>query len=376
MNITIDDVVRTEDGGQVCYDVALEAREIHRLRKFGFLQVDEERQRGVNTVTNKPVINQDKIERWTDQLIDGTAYLGQLTWNVRPDQDDPGLRFAAETKQLVVNAMQAYLPDSRHRHEAIFSAVESVARGSKFDIHRKVSIRIYNIPADEEPDVFYAYNQEGEAADEGRSKWLKPQDHALLARELVFRSPHLGEKNIDTVRDRLSKKSYRLASFGTISRAVEDGWAWNADELREPKRFDEAALFLAAFWAKLATVRPELEVLTLARRQQIRETLLVDNALAIAAYFRLAFWLYDSAQSLDKLDALGSKMAYTDKDGNTAQWDLFARNNPIWQDVGVLVPQVTKRGTKTLNLRNARQTREAMYDIVLGHIQGDVAIHG
>jgi hypothetical protein len=368
MNIQIEDVVKTQDGGRECFDVALKCQEVHRLHKFGFLIVDEDRQRGRNTVTGKPVLKQDKIDKWTEQLIEGTAYLGQLTWNVRPSDDgDRGIVYDSETKTLTLNAMQAYLPDSRHRHMAIAQAVESVAKGSSFDVSRRVSIRIYNIPGDEEPDVFFAYNQEGEAADEGRSKWLKPQDHSRLAREVVIESPHLGEKNVDTVRDRLSKKSYRLASFGTISRAIEDGWAWNPDELRVPERFEKALHYLLAFWDKLVAVRPELGLQTLSRRQATREKLLSDNALAIAAYMRIAHWMHETNQPLLVLDALGQEMTYTDKDGRKAQYDVFSRTNPLWKDVGVLVPQQTKKG-QTLNLRNARQTREAMYKVLKDHI--------
>lgn len=368
MNITIDDVVLTEDGGKPCYDVALQAREIHRLLKFGFLQIDDERQRGRDTVSDKPVIKQDKIERWTEQLIEGTAYLGQLTWNVRPENGDPGIKYDPDSKRLTLSAMQAFLPDSAHRHKAIEGALESVARGSEFNVNRKVSVRIYNIDADEEPTVFYAYNQEGEAADEGRSKWLKPQDHARLAREFVVRCESLGEKNVDTVRDRLSKKSYRLASFGTISRAIEDGWNWNADELQNPVHFDTALTYLIDFWNRLVTVLPELGFHSLSERKAIRENLLVDNALAINAYMKIAYWLYDNQLPLDTLDALTKKMVYR-KNGVETEYDLFDRQNPVWQDVGLMVQQPTKKGQK-LNLRNARQTREAMYVVLRGQLEG------
>lgn len=45
-----------------------------------------------------------------------------------------------------------------------------------------------------------------------------------------------------------------------------------------------------------------------------------------------------------------------DEDGK----DFFSRGNPVWQQVGVLVPRVNKKGVTTLNLRNAQQSRDAM----------------
>jgi hypothetical protein len=40
--------------------------------------------------------------------------------------------------------------------------------------------------------------------------------------------------------------------------------------------------------------------------------------------------------------------------------DLFSRENPIWEQVGILVPSPKKSGEKVFTLRNARQTRDAM----------------
>jgi len=41
--------------------------------------------------------------------------------------------------------------------------------------------------------------------------------------------------------------------------------------------------YAVEFWNKLATVRPELGKLDITRRKRVRETLLVDSALAISA---------------------------------------------------------------------------------------------
>ena len=40
--------------------------------------------------------------------------------------------------------------------------------------------------------------------------------------------------------------------------------------------------------------------------------------------------------------------------------DLFSRENPVWEEIGILVPSTKKGGQKAFTLRNARQTREAM----------------
>jgi hypothetical protein len=40
--------------------------------------------------------------------------------------------------------------------------------------------------------------------------------------------------------------------------------------------------------------------------------------------------------------------------------DLFSRENPIWEQVGILVPSAKKSGEKVFTLREARQIRDAM----------------
>lgn len=359
MPFFFDNAAETSDGGRACYDVVTTAAEIHQVFKQGFLHIDNERQRGVNTVTGRQIVDHKKIDHWAEKLVAGNGYLGQLTWNVRKEPGmRPELEYDPATRMLKINAISAYLPDSYHRTNAVVKAVDSIAKGSSFDKNRKISVRIYNAPAEEENDIFYAYNQEGKPADQGRSKWLRPHEVTVIARRFVAESPQLGDENVDTFQDRLSKKSYRLASFGTIAKAVEAGWSGeNADDANA---VDNAVDFLIRFWDKVVQVRPELGKLPLAQRQQIRETMLIDGALNINALIKLANRLYKNGIKLDVLDRLASK---TD-DGS----DFYSRSNPLWQKLSILVPEQGKGGKTVLTVRNIRQTREAMYTAVCEHI--------
>jgi DNA-sulfur modification-associated len=352
MPFVLRNAAETFDGGRICYDVVSTAAEIHRAFKQGFLQIDDERQRGKNTVTGNRIRDEKKIDQWAEKLVADTGYLGQLTWNIRKETEgDPELEYDAESRMLTINALSAFLPDSYHRTNAVVKAVDSIARGSSFDKNRKISVRIYNAPAHEENDIFYAYNQEGKPADQGRSKWLRPHDAAIIARRFVAESPHLGDENVDTFQDRLSKKSYRLASFGTIAKAIETGWA--AENADDPAAVDAAVAYLVSFWDKLVEVRPELGKLPLAARQQIRETMLVDGALSLTSLLKLAYRMYKNDVHISVLERLGEK--------TTDQIDFFSRQNPTWKTLSILVPEQGKGGKTVFTVRNIRQTREAMY---------------
>jgi hypothetical protein len=43
---------------------------------------------------------------------------------------------------------------------------------------------------------------------------------------------------------------------------------------------------------------------------------------------------------------------------------LFSRENPTWEQLGILVPSTKKSGEKVFTLRNARQTRDAMLKVI------------
>jgi|GEM_PF-7064622 len=359
METRISNVVTTRDGGKDCWDTTITARDIAKAFKYGLLAVDPEHQRGKNTVTGKYVLKEEKVQRWARELQDDTAIFGQLTWNFRPEESDIGFEPDAENKghgTLVVRNGTAYLPDSVHRHHAITRAVESVAAGSNFDPDRRFSLRIWRAPEVFENTIFYAMNMEHDKADASRSKWLAQKNEGQkIAREVVRKSPHLGEANVETVTNSLSKKNPRLAAFNTFSAGFEEAWADIPAE-----DIGKAVDWFLGFWEKLVSVLPELKRQPLPERQRVRKQSLVGWAIAIQGYIRLARRFYDEALDLSLLETLSQK--HKEPDGTT--FNFFAWENPAFQRAGIIVPAVNKRGETKLTVRNSHQTRRAMADVL------------
>ncbi len=354
LQTAIENVFRTEDGPYPCYDAVMTARDISQLYKTGFLKVDHDRQRGLDSVTGERILDDEKVDRWAEQLVKGEAYLGQLSWNFR--KDETLIEYEEEKRSLKIGAGAANIPDSGHRHMALLKAAESTGKGSSFNLDRKVSVRIYNAPASEENRIFYAMNQEGKKADPTRSKWLHRLGAAKIAGALAEQCPSLRD-NVDTIRDRLSKKNPRLCAFNTLSGAFETYWGDCNPEDEAPFRADVD--YSVMFWNKLAEARPELGKLDISRRKRVRETLLVDSALAIWAYVAIARKMRDRGIDLEVLKKLSEPVTISDPSASR-KVDLFSRENPVWEQIGVLVPSTKKTGEKVFTLRNARQTREAM----------------
>ncbi|HZR61557.1 MAG TPA: DNA sulfur modification protein DndB [Xanthobacteraceae bacterium] len=363
METRITNVVITRDGGQDCWDTTITARDIAKAFKYGLLEVDPERQRGKNSVTGKYVLKTDKVERWTRELQDDTAIFGQLTWNFRPQHSD--IEFVPDQENpahgtLVVRSGTAYLPDSVHRHHAIRRAVESVAAGSSFDPGRRFSLRIWRVPEEFENSIFYAMNMEHDKADATRSKWLAQKNEGQkIAREIVRRSPHLGEANVETVTNNLSIKNPRLAAFNTFAAGFEEAWADTPSG-----DVEEVVTWFLSFWEKLVEVLPELKRLPLPERQRSRRESLAGWAIAIQGYIRLARRLYDAKLNLEVLRKLAAK----EKDEKGKTYNFFAWTNPVFQKAGIIVPAVNKKGETKLTVRNSHQTRRAMAEVLSSKI--------
>jgi hypothetical protein len=349
----------SHDKGEEVYDTVVKARDINRMFTHGLIAIDDERQRGRNTVTGKPVYSQKKVDRWTEQLLKDEAVFGQLTWNFRPEETNT--YYDADAGAIVIDG-PATLPDSAHRHRAIVQAVESVARGSSFDLEMPFSVRIWRVPAEAENEIFYGMNQEGDKADATRSKYLMQRNSGeKIARELVRRARDLTEVNVETISNTLSAKNPRLTAFNTIAVACER----NFNDIA-PEEIEDVVGWLVDYWAALVKVRPELGVLSLQDRQTVRKSLLSASALAIHGYIGLARRFRDGNVGLHRLEPLAPPTAGRD--------DYFALTNPEWQTRGILVPSQTKAGETRLTMRNANQTRRAVVDALAELVGLDDAV--
>jgi hypothetical protein len=359
----LKNVVLTRDGGYDCWDTTITARDVAKAFKHGLINIDPVHQRGKNSVTGKSMLKEEKVERWARELQDDKAIFGQLTWNFRPETSDVVFEPDPEDPThgtLVLRDGSATLPDSVHRHCAIDRAVGSVASGSAFNPDRRFSLRIWQVPEAYEDQIFYAMNMEHDKADATRSKWLAQKNPGqLLARDIVRRSRHLGEGNVETVTNSLSIRNPRLAAFNTLSSGFEEAWSDIPVEDME----DVISWFLK-FWDKLVDVLPGLRRLSLPERQKCRRESLVGWAIAIQGYIRLARYFYDGKLDLSLLQKLAEK--HREPDGK--EYDLLAWNNPLLQKAGILVPSVRKSGATKLSVRNSHQTRRAMGGVLASQL--------
>lgn len=354
--VAFTNVQKTWDAGKVCYDVVGDSAMIAQLYQGRRLYVIESEQRGTDTVTGKEVLSQDKLDRWTQQELMGEFHAGQLTWAVRSDTGG-SVDFDEATGRLDIFG-DLVLPDSRQRTYVFVRCEEGKESGNGYE-SRPVSIRIYpETDADTRKVIFYDYNQEGDHADESRSKWLAPKGFSQkVARQLVAGNAALTHQNVNTVRNRVTSKDHRLAGFNTFAQAVDAAWG---KVLTTEKEVEEVAKYLDEFWTQLVSNLPDLGIVSLNRRKQVREKSLVGNALAIYGYMAVAKELWDKRGADGKVDFAPLAALAADD-----EW--FSTDAPHWRANGVMVPQRDRATGKIRGHRisNSFQTRKAMADAML-----------
>lgn len=344
---------RTWDGGRECFDVVITSDDVHDLFDHKHLYVLEDEQRGNDPVTSREVISEDKLERWVQMELSHQFHIGQLTACVRSEIGST-VEFDEDTGTLRLHG-DLVLADSRQRVYTLVRCVEGRRNGNGYQA-RAVSMRIYPETTPEyRKRVFYEYNQEGDHADESRSKWLAPKGFAQdVAKRLVENSPHLTHENVNVVRNRVTSKDPRLAGFNTFASAVEA--AWNR-VVRNEGDVEDVSAFLIRFWDKLVEVLPDLGVKTLPERREIREQSLVGTAVTIYGYLAVAAAIYKRDGKDASLDLL--------KDLDDPSW--FDVNADHWKENGVVVPRRDRRSGEIKGWRVAMsyQTRSAMADAML-----------
>lgn len=175
-----------------------------------------------------------------------------------------------------------------------------------------------------------------------------PNVHSKLARELMRSSGVLGDKNVEIVLTTLSKNSAKMVLFYTLVRGLQSAFPHVPSE---PEEHESLVNYLTEFLAELNRVRSnEVALLSLERRQHARTQSIGDLAITWVAYFRLAATLRNDPDWKDKLAILGAPY---NQEGYAG--DLLSRQNPLWQQRGILAPDPTKGNFKVISNRNAQQ---------------------
>lgn len=290
-----------------------------------------------------------KVERWTEELLQNNAVVGNLSVRLNPDvceyevdEDEDG--------DLTLKLWSGHLDtavDSQSRITSIIRAVQNPV--GSFDGGTRFATRIWVADDDLAARVGSDYNTRGDKVNDTAAKFAY-QDNAekRLARVLLQDSPHLGVDNVEVLKNAVSASSSKLFAFNTLTQAMES--FWHGDPVNKTEEQAQAQ-FLVDFWDALVKARPEFGRLGKTERTALRGSSMAGTALSIHGVIAVAYEIYK--RDLDASEVLAALAEPVYIEGKKV--DYFSYENPVWTKLGALVETSGKQ-----QLRMSFQTRRAV----------------
>ena len=355
------DIQWTGSGDDLLGTFTITARELVDAAESNLILTDQDVQRGVRPECpqaprqlslangypdeNSYIFNKQNADEIAEKLLHGRKlYLSPLIWNLRPGNFEAFRDNKDAT--LAIYSGKIFLPDSHHRHQGIIKACKVFRQKPSdypsFSLDKQFKIDIYFLSKADEGNFFYDKNQLTRQTSKSKAFDLTTEDAlSLLAKRITENSEALSG-NVNRVTDRLTGKNPQLITLSTlreVARTIVPTGEVNEDEI------DGIAAVVGSFFDKLAIVRSELGVLSVAERREVRERSLVDSGVMMHGYAALARdFMTDlpksgTTEASSKWDRLLQRLSrqtiYTE--GNW-QGDLFDKDNPLWRRVGVIKP--------------------------------------
>jgi hypothetical protein len=296
-----------------------------------------------------------------EKLLAGEKlFLNTLVWNLRPKAFEA---YWDETEGAIyLYTGRVYLPDSHHRHQAIVKAVrlwrEAPRDYPRFRADKQFKVELYFLSKEDEGNYFFDKNNRSAPTAKSKGYDLSTiDDLSLLAKQVIEHSKSLSG-NVNRVTDRLTASNPQVITLSTLREMMK---SFAPDYSIDASELAGMALVAGGFYDRLAVIRPELGLVRLAARREIRASLVVDAAVMMHGYAALM------RQYNEDLAKRGTSQANKEWDQRLkmllptptyryGKWsgDLFSKSNPLWQAVGVVKPGRADGKLTVVNTGGAR----------------------
>jgi len=375
---TCPDVQWTGTGAETMATFTITAEEIAAAADSGLIWTDQDVQRGMVPGLDpqpdseislqagypdkrKYIFNTANADEMAEKLLAGDKlFLNTLVWNLRPKTFEA---YWDESDQAIyLYTGRVYLPDSHHRHQAIVKAVrlwrEAPRDYPKFRADKQFKVELYFLSKEDEGNYFFDKNNRAAPTAKSKGYDLSTLDDlSLLAKQVVEHSTSLAG-NVNRVTDRLTASNPQVITLSTLREMMKN---FAPDQSVDASELAGMALVASSFYDRLTAVRPELGVIPLSRRREVRASLIVDAAVMMHGYASLM------RQYNEDLARKGPVLANKEWDHRLksllptptyryGKWsgDLFSKSNPLWQAVGVVKPGRADGKLTVINTGGAR----------------------
>jgi len=322
---------------------------------------------------SKYIFNSGNADEIVEKLLSGKRlFLNPLIWNLRPSSFSAFYN-QAESEIYLYNG-KVFLPDSHHRHQAIFKAVklwrESPGSYPNFSGSHQFKVELYFLDKSDEGNYFFDKNQRPRPTAKSKAYDLTTADDlSLLAKRVIEYTPAL-KGNVNRVTDRLDSKNPSVMTLSTLREMMR---TFAASEEIDEAELDGMAIVASDFYSMLVEIRPELGHLPLQDRKRARSSTLAESAVTMHGYAALMRDFSDDIGRMGRSKAIewwkfhlqalrpGIEVSFDHWDG-----DFFAKDNPLWQRVGIVRPSI-----RTVTVSNTGGARAAMGKILRAMVRLD-----
>lgn len=328
---------------------------------FERLEYDPETQRGIRDKKYKNKVVQEKFEskinieemkyKIMNEFFDGNT----LSWNVRIGQvgdEKTAYEFVPEENKIIIKSKRITIPDSWHRHRAIYALKDYSQSINLKDYCFPLSICLYTLV--EEQCLFSELNTTGTKASKSRGLYLSNSYKTILLKEIIKESPL--KDNVETVTDFVWRKNKSVA-FSTLYGSLFDK-RFGAYKTIKEEEVDDFKNWMIRFYTHLIKVRPELGKVSDDERNYLFANSMISSTPAWTAYALIARALYGDTNWKRKLQRLNS----TYKAGSW-EGDLLSLDNPLWHGT---VCMMDKKGK--WKLTSNRRTQVFIVEILMKHL--------
>lgn len=346
------------------FTTTITMREIGEM--YNRLKYDGAAQRGYEVVNNikKPMIDDKHVDAIKDKIEDGESIRGHLTWNIRKFEDLEDLNidyyeFDAMKNTITITGNTITIPDSAHRHKAIYEIYKNDKDNEVLD--NEMMLDIYNLTQEEEKQLFVSINGKGKTPNRNRVLYLSDDIKCQFVREVVNESSLNGR--IECIKNNANSGG-KLTKFSTLYDTLF-GTAGNYKniKLEDEKQYDEFKTWLIKFYNELLKFRQEFDFNTTNKKREIKQQSMIVE--------ELSWWAYSYMSKILQEDqnwkrSLRNKMNKQINVNGGFSVDFWSKANPDWHGTLILYKfnYITQQAELGSSLYNSNTTRKRIQDIV------------
>lgn len=335
-------VNEVDDNGGVHIETQMTAGRLVELHKRGLLTFDNNiRPQHRRTAAGQMPQGKTgtKIRKWVTELLRNEAVLGNLSVRLDPTRSRFELFTDEETGLTTMRITEGVLDcavDSLSRIKAIWEAAHAPTQ--TMDLDTRHQVRVWLLDDREAAKVATIYNTRGDKVNDSTAKYAYSETNVQeVARRLVNGSPHLGQLNIEIFTNSVSASSSKLTAYNTVNKALDTYWKADPQSIAD---VEAQAAWLITAWDALVAVRAEFGRMSTPARQEQRKRNIASSAVVIYGIIGAL-----STMFTDHVDPAAAFQALAiGPDGE----DVFAWDNELWTNIGVVAPvgRAGSRGTR------------------------------